>query len=258
MTTSIKYFNRYELKYVINQAQQSQIVESLSPYMEADRQDERGGGYLVTSLYYDSLDYKAYWDKIEGHRFRRKLRIRAYGDERVTDASQLFVEIKQRVNKTLQKKRLILSYEAAKQLCGAGRLPDDLAAEDRSLAEEICYLSKTLNLRPTCLVAYRRLAFNGTDYDPGLRITFDSQLKSRTHDLTLSSLTYTKNSYFVPPQWIVMEVKVNNRVPYWVTQLLGKHGCTLRRVGKYCTALEEARLPHYQPRVTLAKSLQTA
>jgi hypothetical protein len=53
---------------------------------------------------------------------------------------------------------------------------------------------------------------------------------------------YTENQYFLPPQQSVMEVKANDRVPYWLTQLIGNHRCTLRRVSKYCTALEQAKL----------------
>lgn len=36
-------------------------------------------GYPVWSVYYDSSDLRFYWEKIEGLKFRRKLRIRRYG-----------------------------------------------------------------------------------------------------------------------------------------------------------------------------------
>jgi SPX domain protein involved in polyphosphate accumulation len=249
MSTTIKQFNRYELKYVIDTQQQQQIVRELDDYLEPDRQGKNREGYLITSLYYDTVNYKAYWDKIEGHRFRRKVRIRVYDDDFVTDETPVFVEIKQRVNKTMQKKRMLLSYAAAESLCGTGNLTVDVPADDQPLVNELQYLTGLLKLQPACIVSYRRLAFAGTDIDPGLRITFDTHLKARVQDLDMASLNYTRNNYFVPPQWVVMEVKVNHRVPYWVTQLLGKYGCTLRRVGKYCTALEQAKIPLYQQRI---------
>jgi len=202
-------------------------------------------------MYYDSRDYKAYWDKIEGHRFRRKVRIRTYGQTFVTPETEVFVEIKQRIDKTLQKKRLLLPYQAALDLCGGRDLDElNITPEDRPLAEEIHYLSKTLDLRPVCVITYNRLAFNGTYYDSGLRITFDNQLKSRVHDLSLLSPDTSQNNYFAPHTWTVMEVKVNNRVPYWATQLLSKYNCTLRRVGKYCTALQNGKDLRYQRRTT--------
>ncbi|MDM8526776.1 polyphosphate polymerase domain-containing protein [Anaerolineales bacterium HSG24] len=248
MSATIKQFNRYELKYLVTVEQKQKISTILTDYMLPDRQGDNGEGYLITSLYYDSANYKSYWDKIEGHRFRRKLRIRVYGENVVTESSPAFIEIKQRVNKTLQKRRLIMPYQAAEMLCSQGLVTTEIKADDQPLVDEIQYLTNTLQLLPTCVVAYQRLAFAGTEYDPGLRITFDMHLKSRVQDLSLCSLGHTANRYFAPPQWVVMEVKVNDRVPYWVTQLLGKHGCVLRRVGKYCTALEEAKIPLYQQR----------
>jgi len=100
----IKYFNRYELKYLLPQSVAKQIAQDLRNYLEPDPHSVNGGQYSVTSLYYDSPDHKAYWDKIEGLKFRRKVRIRVYGDQPVTPESNCFVEIKQRVDKVLQKR----------------------------------------------------------------------------------------------------------------------------------------------------------
>ena len=36
---------------------------------------------------------------------------------------------------------------------------------------------------------------------------------------------------------VVMEVKVNHAVPLWITHLLARHGCTLRRFSKYCAGV---------------------
>lgn len=234
----IKHFNRYELKYVLHVGQYERIVEELPAYMVPDRYGDDLGRYAVTSLYYDSPSYKAYWDKIEGHKFRRKVRIRVYGGGEVAPDTPCFAEIKQRIDKTLQKKRVVLPYSRAVALCESGE-PVDLESEvDRAIVGEIQYLSGTLALQPACVVAYNRMAFDGTEYDPGLRVTFDTGLKCRIHDLSLLSGTLAEDHYFLPPQWYVMEIKVNYRVPYWLTEFIAKHGCTLRRVSKYCAALE--------------------
>jgi len=216
--------------------------------MEPDPHSE-GGRYLVTSLYYDTADYKAYWDKIDGHRFRRKVRVRVYNAQMVSPDSLCFVEIKQRTNKTLQKKRIVLPYLSAIALCGSGTHTDGNTEADRAVIDEVLYLFNTLRLQPACIVSYDRLAFNGGVYDPGLRVTFDTNLKCRTHDLTLLSQGYAENDFFVPPQWCVMEVKVNNRVPYWLTGVISRYRCTLRRISKYCTALEKSRALLQQQRI---------
>jgi hypothetical protein len=176
---------------------------------------------------------------MQGHRYRRKLRVRVYGDQTVTPDTPCFVEIKQRHNRTIQKKRVVLSYSSAIDLCEAGtgvnRLPDVAGA----VIEEVKYLCSTLRLRSACIVSYDRLAFNGAEYDPGLRVTFDTNLKCRVHDLSLLPQGCAQNRYFIPPEWCIMEIKANGCVPYWLAKLTGEYHCTLRRISKYCTALEQ-------------------
>ncbi len=237
----IKEYSRYELKYVINETQRQQLAAALPDYMRPDAMGDQYGRYNITSLYYDSEDYKAYWDKIEGHKFRRKVRVRVYGNQTITPQTPCFAEIKQRLNKTLQKKRVKLPYEIAIVLCGGGEPVSGASATEQAVIEEIQYLYYTLQLRPACVVSYERQAFEGSEYDPGLRVTFDTNLKGRTHDLSLLSIGRAESDYFVPPGWCILEVKVNYRVPYWLTELLGQYRCTLRRVSKYCTALEQSK-----------------
>lgn len=242
----LKEYSRYELKYLITIQQQEQLLAALANYLEPDSYGDRQGRYAITSVYYDSPDYQAYWDKIEGHRFRRKVRVRVYGDQVVTPQTNCFVEIKQRINKTLQKKRLILPYNIATALCSAGaEIPPEfsrkLPAEDLAVADEVRYLHHSLQLQPACVVSYDRLAFDGSDYDPSLRVTFDTNLKGRVHDVTLLSQGFAQSQFAMPPTWCVMEVKVNYRVPYWLTQLINRHDCILRRISKYCTALEQTK-----------------
>ena len=217
-------------------------TEVLREYMQVDAHGDAFGRYPITSLYYDTVDYKAYWDKIEGHKFRRKVRVRVYGDQVVTADTKCYAEIKQRINKTLQKKRAIMPYSMAAALCGAGNEgPQDLSEFDQAVVSEIQYLQGTLQLQPACVVSYDRMAFEGSEFDPGLRVTFDTNLKGRVHDLSLLSQGYTQSHFILSPEWCVMEIKVNYRVPFWLTKVIARHGCTLRRISKYCTALEQCK-----------------
>jgi hypothetical protein len=237
----LKIFNRYELKYLLTRVQYELLVSELKSYMEPDEEGDEHGSYSITSLYYDTDDHKAYWDKVEGHKYRRKVRIRVYDDQAVSPETDCFLEIKQRLDKTLQKRRVSLPYSSAEALCGAGE-PIMVASEtDQAVISEVRYLHDVLQLQPTCIVSYRRLAFNGSEYDPGLRVTFDTNLKSRSHALTLLSAGQAENHYFIPPEWCIMEVKVNYRVPYWLTEVIGRYHCPLRRISKYCAALEQSK-----------------
>jgi hypothetical protein len=81
------------------------LRDHLARRLDADSHSGESG-YGVWSVYYDTRDLKFYWEKIEGLKYRRKLRIRHYGDRfAVDDDTSVFVEIKQRVNRVAQIRR---------------------------------------------------------------------------------------------------------------------------------------------------------
>lgn len=234
----IRRFNRYELKYLVRIDQVEGIVRDLE---SMTRPDAHGGreGYRVVSLYYDSPGLDFFWAKIEGIKFRRKLRLRIYPGDDIRNVSEGMVEIKQRINRTVQKRRLKLPLEQAEQLCSGSLERDALDPLDRQVASEVQYMVQAMHLEPTCITAYRRRAFIGGLYDAGLRITFDTDVGCRIHALKVN--LDAENHLFLPPDWSIMEVKANNAVPDWVTSLLARHNCQLRRVSKYCAGLALAR-----------------
>jgi len=250
---SIKRRDRYELKYVIPRSQSQQIVEDLAHYTSPDTNGDDSGQYIVTSLYYDTADYQSYWDKINGHKYRRKVRTRVYNTQVVTPFTPCYVEIKQRVSQSVQKRRLILPYFEAAALCGAGAMMDmtNRSEEERAIIEEIGYLHTILNLREACVVNYKRMAMTTQNYDSGLRVTFDTDLTCRSHDLTLLSSHFASNHFFLPPDVCIMEIKTTGKAPYWLSQLIASHRCTLRRVSKYCTALEACQMPLHRKELVL-------
>lgn len=235
---------RHELKYLIDWQQREAILADLQAYMLPDNHGDSVGQYTITSLYYDSAGYGAYWEKIEGEKLRRKIRVRTYGESVVLPQTSCFLEIKERRNKTLSKRRARLPYQDAERLSDLGdvaeRYAEDEDNEDfKSVLDEVYYLYRVRQLEPACVVRYNRLALNGGADHPDLRVTFDSELRGRTHDLTLLSTSHAHDVYFLPPELCVMEIKVNQSVPYWLSKLVNKHHCTMRRISKYCRALEK-------------------
>jgi len=120
-------FNRFEIKYLVPQTQADGLRTELGRHMDEDAYSG-ATGYPITSLYYDTAHLRFYWEKIEGLRFRRKLRVRHYGTaDDLTADSPVFVEIKQRVNRVTQKRRVCLPYRDALRLCS----PQGLAESKR-------------------------------------------------------------------------------------------------------------------------------
>lgn len=234
----IRRFNRYELKYIVRLDEVDRITADLESLTAPD---PHGGaaGYRLVSLYYDSPGLDFFWAKVEGIKFRRKLRLRIYPEPAIETTAAGMVEIKQRVNRTVQKRRIKLGLEAAEQLC-RGILPEgDLDPLDRQVASEVQYMVHAMHLSPTCITAYRRQAFQGGLYDAGLRVTFDTDVRYRVHALVVNQ--DAQNHLVLPPDWCIMEVKVNEAVPDWMTSLLARHGCQLTRVSKYCAGIAKGR-----------------
>lgn len=234
----IRRFNRFELKYVLPVSHCALIMEDLRHQIAPD---SHGGseGYPVVSLYYDSADYDFFWAKIEGLKFRRKVRLRIYPEDDVRKVTTGSVEIKQRINKTVQKRRLELRIEQAEDLCAGKFTPEGLDRMDAQVAHEVTYLSRAMHLRPTAITAYHRRAFEGSHENAGLRVTFDTRVMARINALTVNAAA--TNRLILPEDWCIMEVKADDRVPEWVTSMLARYNCQLTRISKYCAGVARLR-----------------
>lgn len=230
----IRSFNRFELKYLVPARVRDALIADIRRQM---RPDDFGtdGVYSIASLYYDTKDLQCVRSKLDGTKYRRKVRIRAYGTVPESPADPATVEIKQRINRTVQKKRLALPLAEAYLLC-AGELdlerpwPDE---RDTAVANEVTYLSRALHLLPMCVIGYQRRAFVGGPYEPQLRITFDQALWCRPGSSLLSS--DGTRYQLLPPDWMVLEVKTDHAMPLWVSRMLARHEVSLTRFSKYCT-----------------------
>jgi len=240
---TIRKFNRFELKYLITLQQAEKFKSALKAYLIPDEHGNNNGRYTLNSLYFDSPDLRCYWEKEYGLRFRRKLRIRRYEtDDPLTEETPIFIEIKQRVDRVTQKRRTILTYGDALRLCNDRKFPE-CASEDQSPIEEIYVFLWQYNLRPVSIVRYDRQTFIGSEYDIGLRVTFDTSLSFQTHRLHLheepSSLP------MLSPNLVVMEIKVNERMPIWLTELIADHNLQMVHISKYCHSIEAAQKMPY-------------
>lgn len=230
----IRSFNRWELKYVVKCRARDALLPIIQGHMSPDREGRPDGVYRVTSLYWDTQDYHSYRAKLDGINFRRKLRIRRYGALE-TQCAAAMVEIKQRINRATQKRRVSLSYAEAFALC-EGTMPARVGElRDRQVAEEVVFLSGAQQLRPACVVSYERRAFVGSAYEPGLRITFDRDLCVGQPGGGLGPLRGARR--FLPADVLILEVKSNEVVPLWVSRMLAAEGCALVRYSKYCSGL---------------------
>lgn len=158
---------RTEKKYSITWNQQSALYHGLSLTMKTDENSD-AGGYLVRSLYFDSIYDNDYFDKIDGLEFRKKIRLRIYSPDQDT----VKLELKQKQGAAQNKKSLIITRDLAKEMI-AGRYIGLMELHSQ-LAEEFYQMLETGVYRPKCIVDYHRIAFAEDSND--IRITFDSEI----------------------------------------------------------------------------------
>jgi hypothetical protein len=248
LSHTVRKFNRFELKYIVSIQEAKRFKQALRAYLAPDEHGDTTGAYAIASLYFDSPDLRFYWEKVDGIRFRRKLRIRHYETNEVfTDETPVFVEVKQSSNRVTQKRRARLNCKDALRLCQDRQIPIH-ELQDTSVIEEVAGMTWQYNLRPTSIVRFTRLALVGGDYDIGLRVTFDTALRYQpASETTLAGDSLLlgldgglKGLPLFPADQTIIEIKANERIPYWLTELVAMHNLNLVRVSKYCRSIELA------------------
>jgi hypothetical protein len=131
-----------------------------------------------------------------------------------------------------------LPYRQALRLCNDREIPDH-GSVDKATIEEIYVFLRQYNLRPVSIVRYDRQAFNGTEYDMGLRVTFDTSLSFQAQGLHLHE--QPSGLPMLPANYAVMEIKVNERIPFWLTDMVAAHNLQRVGVSKYCCSIDAAR-----------------
>lgn len=230
---AIEIFTRREQKYLITMEQYEELIDQISPYMRADKYGI-DGKYTVTSLYFESPDNKIYFETKNKLKFRQKLRLRVYNETDINGTA--FFEIKQKHQKVVNKRRMILPLAEAYRYLGSTEIPlNHVETSNTQVLREIDHFRRLYNLRPEMVVSYDRHALHGV-YDPELRVTFDLNLRCRNDDLYVENGPQGEN--FIDPNLVVLEVKVNDSVPLWLTRILQDLHCEQRSASKYCTSSE--------------------
>ena len=81
------------------------------------------------------------------------------------------------------------------------------------------------------------------EFEPELRITFDTRVQYSTSELDIARPFHT-GKYMVDPRLAIMEIKFNHHIPLWLTRLISRFGLSSVRVSKYCSAVDIAYFRH--------------
>lgn len=219
----IKTF-RHEYKFVIPYGEMLKLREKLEEVLTLDR----GGPYLVRSLYFDSVEDDDYYAKQNGEMIRKKIRLRIYN----VDNDYAKLEIKEKNDIHQLKESLLISKSDAQKLINGDY--DFLLGIDNDLAKRLYVYFKN-GYRPKVIIEYDRLAFITTTTT---RITFDYNIRRSddfgnfyTNDINYLDLT-NKND-------VVLEVKFDRFLEPYISKILGNYISRYQSVSKYVMGRNE-------------------
>jgi hypothetical protein len=235
---------KYEFKYIVPVNLMEQLREAISPYVEldpyaAEREDHQ---YTVRSVYFDTSRFDYYFEKIDGYRIRKKIRIRGYnvpnGDEGL-----VFLEIKRKYKEPVVKNREMLSYDVMLKLMAGDAnkiLNKDGTTHDINGAGKFLYHVYRQNLKPVILVIYEREAFHDR-FKNDVRITMDKNLRSVAYPC-LSDLYDEGKAIPANKGNFILEVKFKDHFPGWLRPITGRFGLIKRSVSKYVFCIDSHHL----------------
>lgn len=215
-------FKRYEKKYMLDPGRLDQMLTGMEQYMRADEY----GRYSICNIYYDTDDFRLIRTSLEKPIYKEKIRMRSYGVP--GDRDTVFIELKKKYDSVVYKRRAVMKAADAAAYLHDGTPPE----QEDQICREIDWFLHSYHPKPKVFIAYDRTAFAGRE-TPDLRITFDTGLRWREKELDLRAGDY--GNPLLPPDQILMEIKIPGTSPVWLARLLSECGAFPTSFSKYGT-----------------------
>ena len=208
MNNQIQYsFERREKKYFLTPAQHAELLNRLASAIEQDA----FGSYSIGNIYYDTDDFKIIRTSLAKPAYKEKLRVRSYGVPAQND--DVFIELKKKVEGVVYKRRITTQAQQAQALLA----DNTLHLQNSQISHEIAWFQSIYHAQPKVFIGYDRTAFSGIE-NPDLRITFDRNMRFRTHNLDLCH--GLQGTPLLSSERILMELKLPGTCPVWLSHIL--------------------------------------
>ncbi len=220
VSNPIVVMKRFELKYLLTAPQEEFFLHGISGRLFPDEY----GLTPIASLYYDTPEHRLISASLEKPLYKEKLRLRSYG--LATDDSPVFLELKRKAYGIVYKRRVQSTVPLVNRfLAGEGEI-----CAGGQINREITYFRDFYgNLAPSCLIICDRTAYAAPGSD--LRITVDNGPRYRTDRLDLT--TSMEGTPLLPKGYSILEIKVQEAMPTWLSRLLAEGGIYQTGFSKY-------------------------
>lgn len=217
---------REEKKYLITYENYISSNHYLSKVLHPDIHNGING-YMIRSLYFDTLNSDDFYNKVDGLELRRKIRLRIYDP----DDNYAYLELKQKQGNYQKKESLKLTKEEAIRLIHLDY--DVLLTKNDKFASEMYTIMSREHYVPKAINQYRRKAY--VLEENSTRITFDSDIRGTETSFDLFDKNLLLNPIF-DQNHVVFEVKYNGFLLSYVKDLINSIDRIQTPVSKYCLA----------------------
>lgn len=236
---------RYEYKYIVHESKIESLRQMVLPFVNVDKFAESSDSnhYTVRSIYFDTPRYDYYFEKIEGIKNRKKVRLRGYNKEDIN--SIVFLEIKRKYDTPIIKYRAPVKFADAIDIFEQSRINGHIILRDRfpkgyENSKRFFYQVYSKNLRPVVLVIYEREAYL-SKFDKTVRITFDKNLRGIAYP-SLPDLYSEENTKRSIQDHFILEVKFNKHFPGWLNPVVSRLELKKQSASKYVITMDTNKI----------------
>jgi len=221
---------RTELKYFVPIHLYKDISNDLRTYLRPDKHIAKGRvRYDVHSVYFDTRNFRYYYEKIDGEEVRKKFRIRYYGHRDINTNEDFWFEIKEKFGPIIKKTRYLHKGQYI-----LNNLNIDF--KENSDAEKIAHLFNKNDLAPVVRVSYKREALVAI-YERDTRVTFDSEITGAMV-INKRSGESGRDVALISPFLYLLEIKTTDAIPRWLSHIVEKYNLEQTSYSKYAKAIE--------------------
>ena len=226
---------RFEFKYFLTPTEAKRVEAFLLTHarMTPD-ENSRNGSYYVNSLYFDTPFMDDYAEKDGSILVRKKVRARMYENCWHENLENVWLEVKHKRNMNIKKTRARISGDTWNSfvannnphvLLETAKMTNDGSNTD---IENFAHTHIRQSYLPSTVVRYKRKAYLA-DFTSLVRITFDYDIEA----CQFENASQSDNLVPVSHQAVIMEVKFNNKLPWWFSQMLTQFNLQRTDFSKY-------------------------
>jgi len=231
---NLSIFNRYERKYLLTTKQKDELYTFFKNYLVEDPYSYEGAHYTIYNVYFDTPDFSIIRNSIQKPVYKEKLRLRSYVAPLEKD-DLVFLEIKKKHRGKINKRRVTLTYQQARDFLEHKKMPDVTSYMDQQILNEIKYFIDVHHAKPGAFIKYDRIALMSPNDQ--LRVTFDQDILFRNHEVTLDDISGER--VLSNTDYWLMEVKSEDNFPFWLARKLSEYQLYSQSFSKYGKAYQK-------------------